>query len=196
MAARITKGRLWGVAGSVAAHLVVLAFALWSLRTPGPPPEPRAVQVELAPPSLPLVRRFPRPAPRRPAGPFRVPPRAVTAAGHASPEPSFAPSPAEEDAAGAARATLRSALGCAHADFLGLSPEERQHCQEKAAGTRKSAAALALNLDPRGLYVRDPDAEPWLVRKPRNGCKVRATGDHGPMGEQGVAAGMTCGKTF
>jgi hypothetical protein len=194
MAARVTRGRLWGVAGSVAAHLVLLAIALWSLRTLAPPPEPQGVQVQLVPPFRPLVRpsarRKLRSAVPAPAAPSPPPARA----GAALPSPP-APS-AEEDAAGAARATLRAALGCAHADFLNLSAEERQRCREKAAGNPEDAATLALNLDPRGLYYRDPNAEPYLIRKPKNGCKIRAAGDRVPDGRQGVASGITCGKTF
>ncbi len=53
---------------------------------------------------------------------------------------------------------------------------------------------MRLNLDPRGQYAENP--EPYLVRMPKNGCKVRAAGDAGPMGQQGVAAGVTCAWSF
>ena len=197
MAARLTRRRIWGVAGSLAAHLVLLAIALWSLRTPGPPPEPNAVQVQLVAPPLYLVQ--PRP-PRAGAGrgramsPSQPPPRHEAPARPAAPPPIAVP-PEEEGATGAVRSTLRAVLGCEHADLLGLSPEERQHCQEKMAG-QKDAPRLALNLDPHGLYYRDPNAEPYLVRKPKNGCKPRTAGDHAPGGRQGMVFGVTCGKTF
>lgn len=199
MAARVARGRLWAVAGSLAAHLVLFAIALWGLWTPGPPPQPEAVQVELVCQPLSPVRPPARPERRgsgvSPAVPSPPPPRTETAAGPASVRPAPGLPPAQADAAGAVRPLLRSALGCEHADFLGLSPEERRRCQEKIAN-RRDSAELAFNLDPRGLYDRDPNQEPYLVRKPKNGCKVRAAGDHAPMGQSGAAAGVSCGKTF
>jgi hypothetical protein len=53
---------------------------------------------------------------------------------------------------------------------------------------------MPINLDPHGRYLSDP--EPYLTRMPKNGCKVRAAGDAGPMGQQGVAAGISCGFSF
>ena len=173
-----------------------LGIALWSLRTPGPPPEPKAVLVQLIPPPLPLVT--PKPprsggARGRPMVPPQPPPRREAPAGAVAPPPIASPS-VEEEAASAVRSTLRAALGCEHADLLGLSPEERQHCQEKMAGS-KGAPQLALNLDPRGIYTPHPNPVPYLARMPKNGCKPIAHAAPTPNGTA-VVAGVACGKTF
>ncbi len=195
--ARISRGRLWGVAGSIAAHVVLLAIALWSLRTPGPPPEPNTVQVQLVRPSLPLARPKPPRAVlepgRRASVPLIPPPRSQAPEGAAAPPPIAVPSE-EEEATGAVRSTLRAALGCEHAALLGLSAEERQRCQEKMAG-HGEAARLAFNLDPHGHYARDPNPEPYLVRKPKNGCKPMAHADQTPNGTAAFV-GVACGKQF
>ena len=92
------------------------------------------------------------------------------------------------------RKTLRAALGCEHVIWLELSLEERRHCQDQLA-SRQGAGVPQFNPDPLGRYYSDPNQEPYLVRKPKNGCKIRAAGDHTVNGD-GAAAGVTCGKTF
>ncbi|MEO8115362.1 MAG: hypothetical protein ABI655_13330 [Phenylobacterium sp.] len=92
---------------------------------------------------------------------------------------------------------LRGRVGCDHAALLGLSRAERQDCLDRLA--RSEVAELgntpaALNFDRRGDLARIP--EPYLARKPRNGCKPRAGGDVGSMGEVGAAAGVGCGWAF
>jgi hypothetical protein len=93
------------------------------------------------------------------------------------------------------RSTLRAALGCGHAAFLGLSSEERRRCQDQLA-SRTDAPPVPLDLDPRGLGLSDGNPEPYLSRRPKNGCKVRAGGDATPMGKEGAASGMSCGWSF
>ena len=193
MAARVTRRWLWGAVGSIATHAVVFAVLLWTLRTPGPSPESEAVQVDLVRAPTPPVRPPPRPRPKRPDAsvPFSRPPSSAPAAPPDSVPPRHGPSSPETDAAGAARSALRAALGCEHADFLGLSTEERQRCQDRM---RRASPPFQVNLDPRGFYLVNP--EPYLTRKPKNGCKVRVAGDPGPAGQSGGAAGVACGLSF
>jgi hypothetical protein len=81
-------------------------------------------------------------------------------------------------------------FGC---DRAGLTDAERASCGMRLAANRPTTPA-PLNLDPHGRYVSDP--EPYLTRMPKNGCKVRAAGDATPFGEEGVAAGISCGWSF
>ncbi|THD61527.1 hypothetical protein [Phenylobacterium sp.] len=94
------------------------------------------------------------------------------------------------------RATLRGLLGCQHAALLALTPDERRKCEEQAAaGTIPGRAAPGpkLNFDLHGVFTAAP--EPYLQRKPTNGCKARAAGDAapGPGGRYGGAVGAELG---
>jgi hypothetical protein len=94
---------------------------------------------------------------------------------------------------------LRGALGCQNAALLQLTPEERERCRNKLVGSgdgRDELMGRKLNLDKKGAFARDADAEPYLARKPKNGCKPRAAGDVDPMGKVGSAAGIACALSF
>jgi hypothetical protein len=191
--------RLRGYSGPVAAaiglHAIALAFLAWKLG-----PEPRlapapVMNIELTPrrPASPHDR--PKPAPRRPAvakapphGPqLHEPPEAPT------PAPIPPGAPAEGGKGAAIRPILRNLLGCRNSGLAGLTAEERQRCAEQLAHGRGEAPGR-LDLDPRGGFAADP--EPYLARKPKNGCKTRAAGDVGVMGQQGAAAGVACAWAF
>jgi hypothetical protein len=80
-------------------------------------------------------------------------------------------------------------FGC---DLPHLTDAERSACAGRLA-TNRPTRPTPLNFDPHGLYVRDP--EPYLTRKPKNGCKVMAGGDTA-AGQHGVAAGVGCNWSF
>ncbi|HZZ87512.1 MAG TPA: hypothetical protein VFE13_04165 [Caulobacteraceae bacterium] len=97
--------------------------------------------------------------------------------------------PTSPDLAGLSRA-LHAVLGC---DQPHLTQGERIACGVKLAASRPTVPT-ALNLDPNGRYISDP--EPYLNRMPKNGCKPRAAGRVTLFGKEGVAAGVTCAWSF
>jgi len=172
------------------AGLFLLAYHLSRV---DPRPEARAVQLSI----VTLAKRppraeRPRPAPK-PEDERQAPAAVVLPARPSPPTDDARPgSPdGDGDRASGAQRVLRGLAGCDHPRLL--TAEERQACE-----TRRWARAspnTRLNLDVAGRYVEDP--EPYLVRKPKNGCKVRATGDVGPMGDSGHGrAGIGCAFSF
>jgi hypothetical protein len=132
-----------------------------------------------------------------PDNPPDVPPRPF-----APPLPDLAPGP---DANAGMRTVLRGLVGCEHATLARLSPAERQDCLDRLARRRTAelGKAPALNLDRRGDYaVQDPT--PYLIRRPKDGCKPRAAGYVRPVpsgaasgfAKPGVAAGVDCAWSF
>lgn len=180
------------LAASAALHAVLLAWILWQLDWRAPPAQVPAVNVQ-------LVRLRPPPA-RRPASPARG--QAQRPAPHnprIAPPPTIAPAPLAPvpeapSAEAAGRGVLRGLLGCRNADLLALSPAERARCREALARADARDSAARLNLDPTGRFVED--AEPYLARRPKKGCKPRAGGDVTPSGDHGVAGGITCAVPF
>ncbi len=150
--------------------------------------------VQLTPKPHPHLRN-PRSRPRRePKAPQFVGTSRLSPSAPEAREPVGAQLPLADGLGVGARQALRDLLGCEQASFLGLSSEERRRCQDRMAVNRTGSLPLRFNLDPGGRYVENP--EPYLNRRPTNGCKVRAAGDAGPMGQQGAAAGMTCARPF
>jgi hypothetical protein len=146
-------------------------------------------------PRLALPRRRSQPPRRRPArpAPLAIRTSLAPAASPGAPAPveptaPIAAPPGEADVANLSRA-LRGALGC---NLAHLTEAERTVCAERLAANRP-ATATPLNLDPHLRYASDP--EPYLTRMPKNGCKVRATGDT-VQGQHGVAAGVSCAWSF
>lgn len=184
----------WGAAlvFSLLVNSVVVVVVSWELRL-----EP---VYDSAPPIL--VQFIPRlPAPRysaqaRQRPHTRSPPLAVrpspapTPGPRASPPaaPALAP-PNEADAANLSR-VLHGLFGC---NLPHPTDAERAACGELLAANRP-AIATALDLDPHGRYVSNP--EPYLTRMPKNGCKVRAAGHATSFGKEGLAAGVTCAWSF
>jgi hypothetical protein len=182
--------------GAAAAfHALVLVLLTWRLGLQPEAPAPPIVNIDLTPPWRPHVvsprldreGRRRAPATARPVGradePRGAPPVAATGLARS----------ADGAAAEAVRPVLRGLLGCEQARLLGLTAEERQHCLDRLAEAR-AAAPTTLNLDARGAFGREP--EPYLARKPTRGCKPRAAGDAGPMGNEGAAAGLACAWSF
>ena len=52
-----------------------------------------------------------------------------------------------------------------------------------------------INLDPHG-YFGSREADPYLRRRPSNGCKVTAGGSSTPGGTQGATGGLVCARRF
>ena len=140
MAAQINRSRLLGVGGSVAAHLAFFVIVVWSLRTPGPPPEPPALRVGLVPLSAltapPPPARTGRARDRTPApDPVAVTPQPIAGAGPPVPAgaPQSNPGPDQHPDIAAVRAALRAAVGCANQHLLQLTPDERARCADRFA---------------------------------------------------------------
>jgi hypothetical protein len=194
------KGRALAVAASGAAHALVVSLLVWRLGTAPPLADPPVMSVELAT----LPHRAPRETVREPPRTQRPSRTAQPPALHVTPEPPPAESreanPAPETPGGRGAGVtqaLRGLLGCEHADLMKLSPEERERCRDRqtadAAGLRGQPPGR-LNLDRHGDYAANP--EPYINRKPTNGCKPRAAGDVRRDGAQGVRAAVSCAVPF
>jgi hypothetical protein len=113
---------------------------------------------------------------------------APTAPAPAAPAARTVASPNGADVANLSRA-LRRLFGC---NLAHLTDAERAACAERLAANVPTRPA-PFNFDPHGFYVRDP--EPYLTRQPKNGCKVRASGDTAAH-QHGIAAGVGCERSF
>lgn len=167
--------------------------------------EPPVIQATLVPPDR------PGPAKRDRVGPRSLEDRdARVRTAPASDVPSLAPplpgevapftlgdatadmtAPGEADLAARGRQALRGARGCDRAE---LTRKAREDCEaERWAGVAQ--VGKRLNLDPSGRYAKNP--EPFLLRRPKNGCRARMGGDVDAMGDDSnVRAGVTCVKPF
>ena len=192
--------RSLAIAVSVVAHVLAALALFWKFGAAPAYHELPAMNVQLAPWPQPARRAPPRPMPatarRGPAKaspePSALPPVLARPAVTAQEFGAVAQTPPGQ-AAGVRRA-LRGLGGCSHADLLALSPAERQVCLDRLAKA-PSGGPIALNLDRHG-DAAGKDQEPYLARKPRNGCKIGAGGDTTPSGVQGVAAGVACALSF
>lgn len=190
---RRADGRLAVLLASALLHGALAILLLRHLSQPPAPAEGRALQVSLIP--MERLRRD-RAEPDRPRA--RHDEERSASRPQLDPAPaSLSPGPQGAGVGGAASAsdglrTLRGLAGCAHP--ARLTDEERERCETRRwAGSGRRAGRL--NLDPSGRYMKSP--EPYLVRRPKNGCRVRATGDIDPMGETGNArAGVGCAWSF
>lgn len=180
---RVAGGNVRPVAlgASVVFHAVLLlVLARFLAQTPIHAEAP-VMRVTLV---LPSERSVPRPAPKREIARER---RAETPMARATPAvaelpvaPRIAP-PGDGALAG-------------QAQRAGLSREDRERCETRRWASADTPATR-LNLDPSGRYVED--TEPFLSRRPKKGCRVRATGDTNAMGDSGNArAGFTCVVPF
>ncbi len=186
--------RALAVAGSLAAHLGFVLFLVWRLGATPYLPEQAAIQVALVR-QAPAIRKRPQP-PSKAASATRATSsrNAVTRPTSPIPPTENLPEVLAPDGQSDIRQALRGRLGCDHAKMLGLTAEERARCEDRIAKVGGFSGAGRLNLDLTGRYARDP--EPYLARRPKNGCKARAAGDAGPMGNEGAAAGIACAWSF
>ena len=115
------------------------------------------------------------------------------------PPDSVIPAPAPDPVGEGVRSALRGLTGCEHAAFLNLTTEERRRCEDRlaaAGGGQRGVAPTKLDLSRGGRFASERDLEPYLQRRPHNGCKPRAGGDVSVMGEQGAATGLACAWSF
>jgi hypothetical protein len=198
---RAAPARSLAIAVSVAAHALAFLALFWRLGAAPAYQELPAMNVQLAPwPQT--VRRPPPPRPvetqRSPAKPSQessTTPTVLSRPAVTAQESGAVPqAPPSEGEGASVRNALRGLGGCSHADLLTLSPSERQACLDRLAKA-PAAGAMALDLDGRG-YAAAKAREPYLQRKPKNGCKVGAGGDTAPSGNQGAAAGVGCAWSF
>jgi len=198
---RAAPARGLAIAVSVVAHALAALALFWKLGAAPTYQELPAMNVQLAP--WPQAAR--RPPPPKPEQTQRPPAKA-------SPAPSVLPpvlsrpavsarelgavpqAPPSEGEGANVRNALRGLGGCSYADMLALSPAERQGCLDKLAKA-PGGGELRLDLDGRG-YAAAKTQEPYLQRKPKNGCKVGAGGSTTPSGLQGVAGGIGCALSF
>ncbi|HEY8573959.1 hypothetical protein [Phenylobacterium sp.] len=180
--------------GSVGAHLLVLGVLAWRLGETPLYPDPRIMTVELAP--LPAERRRPPPPVHslaRSAGAASALPVLSRPAEAVPPAAPVTEAPVAGAEAEAVRKALRGLVGCERARLLALSEEERRRCEDRLAAVKAPQLALSRQAE---FDAARGGAEPWLVRKPKNGCKVRAAGTVTVMGKEGAAAGIGCAWDF
>lgn len=190
---RAKRARVLAVAASVAAHGVVFAVLAWRLGATPELAEAPVMNVRLATLSHPKPREPHHEPPAVKADTSTRAPRPDTPVVRPADQPAVA-LPGDETRRGeGVRQALRGRLGCDRADLMGLTAEERERCRDRlAAGAAQ--APFKLDLDRKGRFAEDP--EPYLARRPHNGCKVRAAGDKTPSGEEGAAAGLACAWSF
>jgi hypothetical protein len=193
-----TKSSRWKWAAAIAVSLcanTLVAELFWELRVTPIYDSTPATVVQLAPRlTLPrysseTAKRPPRRSARLAVRPdfARTPVPGAPASVVPTP-PTAAPQPGGAGVANISGA-LRGMFGC---DLAPLTDAERAACAERLAANVPRRPA-PFNFDPHGLYVTDP--EPYLTRKPKNGCKVMASGDT-VKGQNGVAAGVGCAWSF
>lgn len=194
-AGEMVAARGLALALAAAGHTALFLLLALALGRQPMSAEPPVIRVVLIPAHIRPPPRTERP---RPPGPATR--RAATTAAREPDELVVLPQTRAEGSPGVGlpederiRKALRGRLGCNRATLLDLTAEERARCERQlAAGDARDPQRL--DLDPRGDYARD--SEPVLSRRPKNGCRVRAAGDRGAMGEHGAAAGVTCALSF
>ena len=185
-------GSTLGVGLSLIAHLVFLAALAFGVKRSFDATSVPIADIELIPAVPSVARRNHQTKPPTPGRERRevapptqqkqiVEPPAVTS----SPiQPALTPSsvlppPANE----AAPPALRLGVGCAHAEFMQLTAEERAACRDRfasrAAGDRDYAAA-GINTKVRAAFDARSKAEtflrsPFLSAMPKKGCRPRVT---------------------
>lgn len=158
--------------------------------------EPQSMSVSLVRPKTPRSSsRRERPPHRDASVGLRTSPSSPLNHVELAPQAST-PAEANANLAGmeAAQRTLQALSKCRPDNLARLSAEERGRCAERARAGYADGGMPHVNLDPSGRYVENP--EPYLNRRPTNGCKPRAAGDVGPLGVEGARAGVGCAFSF
>lgn len=193
----VPSGRTLAIVLSAVAHAGLFLLFAWRLGDTPERPEPPVMIVELTPWPKRAAPPEPREAPRRAEPAERHRPQ-ITARPSLPPPPGIAPPAAAPFETGDVQGgqVLRGLMDCRPANLDRLSPEARERCERRLVGdpALKSASGQRLNLDPSGRYVQED--EPYLARRPKKGCKVRAGATRDPMGKQGPATGVACAMPF
>jgi hypothetical protein len=173
------------------------------------PDTSRAVEIELMPmfarrslAQRPSAARTVRPLePRAPA------PALPLIVEQPSPPPPPPTAPANQAAQGqlrdeAVRHALQGIVGCGDPDAHGLTREQQANCFRKA----RPAAPIGAPLSPaeQAAFDADRKREPWLVRKPHNGCEPRVADRPSILGGRGgsgsaaasTEGGVSCAWSF
>ena len=184
------------IAASLLAHASLFTVLVWQLGHQKTLAEAPTISVQLVRPP----RRERPPEAARPPAPEKaeatplnptLPPERPAAASPTE----IAPAPPPGGRVDGVQQALRGRLGCANAALMRLTPEERERCRDQLAKAgRRDPSTAGLNLNRRGDYTVDDT--PYLIRRPKNGCKVGAGGDTTPSGEQGAAGGVSCAWQF
>lgn len=186
-----TGARAIAIAASVVLHLILLVLLTRYLVSAATYSETPAVQVVLVSPT---AARSPRPPEtRRARRPLAAPERPTVAPAEIGKlAPPRAPGVSEPGSLpDGVRQALRGLAGC---DSPRLTREDRERCETRRWAA-DGGADPKLNLDLHGRYAES--TEPFLSRRPTKGCRVRATGDVSPGGDDGnVRAGVTCVVPF
>ena len=176
---------------SVVFHAVLLlVLARFLAQTPIHAEAPVVRVTLVSPPERSVPKQAPRREITRERRVERTTAQATPAVADLPVAPRIAP-PGDGALAGRAQQALQGLGGCERA---GLSREDQERCETRRWASA-DAPAKRLNLDPSGRYVED--TEPFLSRRPKKGCRVRAAGDTNAMGDSGNArAGFTCVVPF
>jgi hypothetical protein len=203
---------------ALTAHVLFLAILVWqrpSADRLGPgevvnieltarPPKPPKTRSPLSSQSLHvLASPSTRPVPPPPATATPVQPTAPM-----QPAPTEAPGPQPQVADSDVRKALRGAFGCSFAAMANLTPDERQHCQERFNANRQGLAVREFGVDPAKRAIFEANAkralwwqEPFLATTPKNSCAPNVGnqqiaipgGAHAPSAWR---VGVSCGKSF
>ncbi len=204
------RRRTLGVAASIVVHIAFLAFLALSPGVRERETPVGSIDLQLVPPiPAEAVRRgrpasTAAPARRRLAAPAAAADSGAAAAAEIPPPRTRSSEPSEP--AGMARA-LRRSLGCANADFMQLTPEERQHCRDQFAAAASGATVMAeLGVDPRKRAIFDAPGkrdrilqEPFLAERPKRGCRPQVTEQDLPVNGSAPhdwTVSIACGVPF
>jgi len=186
-----------GLAVSLLAHVLMLTALVAGLRIYQPPAPTPPIELQLLPPldvQRPPLKPVPlkRAASARPAAPA-APPSASAVAAEPAARPVETPAPSVADAE-QLRGVLRGLLGCERPALL--KEGERRACDQRAS--RPAMALSTVDPDNRARYVAAQNREPFLARKPHNGCVLRVGDqDEGTTSQGGsIAAGIACAWSF
>jgi len=219
LGARTSRRRATALLLATAAHVLLIAALIWQARpwTDEERGSAPVIEVRLAPLQTPPQTRSPRHPAAHPPTTAAMPPdssapRAVTQAPAAPALPSRESQPetpsAPQAPSGDARKALRAALGCSFAALANLTPDERQHCQDRFAQNRPGAPVQEFGVAPAKQAIFEANAkralwwqQPFLATTPKNGCAPKITnqqvmipgGAHAPSDWR---AGISCGKAF
>jgi hypothetical protein len=183
-----TSTRSLAIIFSGLVHVAIVVGLLWQLRWRPVEETAGALQVELLrqPGEHPRAKEVlpPRSSEREGVSPSSTPQTARATATAPSPTPPGAVTalPAPGVPPGLSQA-LRRTLGCAQAEYYGLTPSERDECRRRAAElARAGADGPSYGLAPEKQAAFAAEArradflqEPFLAERPKKGCKPTVT---------------------
>ena len=185
-AAGVRLGRSVAVLLSAAFHVCIVMGLLWAMRPAAIVQDPPISEVVLFPSNFdvahPDAERH-----RRQSGPAKsgLSPRPQPGPDLPTPlMPDERPAASPPSAAtGGLAPSLRAALGCRHADFLGLSETERERCRLRLGegrGTTADLTGFGVGPNARAAFDRGTEREkflttPFLSSMPKKGCKPMLT---------------------